>query len=219
MSIHILDCEQRSYQWHHYRLGIPTASEFHTVMTTLKSGGETAARRTYMHKLAGEQITGEPHASYLSQAMLRGQLIEDAARAYYSLMTNHEIQRVGFILDDELRCGASPDGLVGDDGMLEIKSRAAHLLCEDILADQLHPQHYAQCQGQLWLADRAWVDLLHYWPKMPRFEKRILRDDEFIKKLAAAIKQFNEELDAMVDYIRRYGEPAPAIIEDVRAAG
>lgn len=211
MTRTLIECDQGSDAWFRYRMGIPTASEFHTVMLELKRGGESKTRRTYMLKLAGERVTGEPTSfSYTNQTMVRGKLIEDEARAYYLLMTNAEIRRVGFILNTELQCGCSPDALVGKDGMLEIKSKFPHLICDLILADEMPAEHYAQCQGNLWLAEREWIDFLAYWPHMPRFEKRIYRDEPFIKKLAQAVAQFNRELEEIADRVRHYGQPTIA---------
>ena len=129
--------------------------------------------------------------------------MEPVARDAYAFMRDADPQPVGFIRNG--RAGASPDSLLGNDGLLEIKSKLPHLLVETILRDDMPPEHRAQCQGQLWIAEREWVDIAVYWPGMPLFIHRSYRDEDFIKTLAAAVDQFNAELDEIVAKVRQYG--------------
>ena len=200
----ILDCEQRSPEWFEARMGIPTASEFSTVMAKGKGGGESKTRRTYMLKLAGEIITGEPMDNFSNHHMERGQIMEAEARDFYAFMTDSEPQPVGFIRDGNK--GASPDSLLGSDGILEIKTKLPHLLIDLILKDEFPPEHKAQCQGQLWVAEREWIDLTVYWQNLPLFVKRAGRDEPYIKELEAGVDQFNDELSQLVERVRAYGE-------------
>jgi hypothetical protein len=94
--------------------------------------------------------------------------------------------------------------------MLEIKTKLPHLMIECILKDEFPAEHKAQCQGALWVAEREWIDIAVYWPKMPLFVKRATRDEDYIKKLSDAVDAFNDELDAVVERIRLYGEPLEA---------
>lgn len=199
----IIDCEQGSPEWYEARRGIPTASEFATVMAKGKQGGESLTRKTYMLKLAGEIITGEPMENYSNAHMERGKAMEDEARDLYSFMADADPQRVGFIRNTI--AGASPDSLIGDNGGLEIKTKLPHLQVEVLLRDDLPPEHKAQVQGCLWIAEREWWDFASYWPKLPLFCKRVYRDEEYIDTIAKAVNQFNEELAATVDRIRRLG--------------
>lgn len=199
----IFDCEQGTTEWFAARLGIPTASEFHTVLAKGKDGGASITRRTYMLKLAGEIITGEQMDSYSNDHMRRGQVMEDEARDLYSFMADAEPHRVGFIVNGPKGC--SPDSLLGADGMLEVKTKFPHLLAECVLRDNFPPEHKAQCQGALWVAERDWIDIAIYWPKMPLFVKRATRDDLYIKTLSDAIDRFNDELQETVLRIRKYG--------------
>lgn len=196
----IIECEQGSPEWFKARAGMPTASEFATVMAKGKAGGESLTRKTYMLKLAGEIITGEPMESYSNAHMERGKIMEDEARDLYSFMMDCDPQRVGFITNG--KAGASPDSLIGERGGLEIKTKLPHLLIELLLKDEMPPEHKAQVQGCMWIADREWWDFTAYWPKLPLFTKRIVRDDEYILKIASAVDQFNEELDATVKALR-----------------
>ena len=193
--------EQGTPEWFAARMGIPTASEFATVMASGKGGGESKTRKTYMLKLAGEIITGEPMESFSNGAMERGKIMEDEARNFYSFMTDAEPVQVGFIRNGEKGC--SPDSLLGTNGMLEIKTKAPHLAIETILKDkEFLPEHKAQCQGALWVAEREWIDLAVYWPKVPLFVKRAYRDEEYITKLSAAVDAFNSELQEIVATVR-----------------
>jgi len=92
--------------------------------------------------------------------------------------------------------------------MLEIKTKLPHLLIDCILKDDFPAEHKAQCQGALWVAEREWVDIAVYWPRMPLFVKRAYRDEEYISKLSDAIDAFNADLVAVVDRIKAYGVEA-----------
>lgn len=201
----IIDCEQGTEEWFRARMGVPTASEFATVMAKGKGGEDSKTRRTYMLKLAGELLTGEPMESFINAHMERGKVMEDEARSAYSLLTDADPERVGFVVNGFKGC--SPDSLIGDRGALEIKTKLPHLLIDVLLRDEVPPEHKAQCQGVLWVCEREWIDFTAYWPKLPQFIKRMTRDEEYIKTLASAVDQFNTELYELVERIRRYGEP------------
>lgn len=192
--IEIFDAiDQGSPEWHQCRLGIPTASRFATVMAK----GEGKTRREYMLKLLGERLTGEPSESYSNAHMERGKEMEAEARDMYEFMRDVECKQVGFIRNGGR--GASPDSLVGIDGGCEIKTKLPHLQLDVLLRDRLPPEHVAQCQGFLWVAEREWVDFCSYWPKLPLFVKRVHRDEEYIKNLAHEVAVFNAELAQLVE--------------------
>ncbi len=190
------DMPQGTPEWFAVRRGLPTASQFATIMAKGRSGGESKTRQTYLYKLAGERITGEPMDSFSNHHMERGHEMEPEARQYYAFMRDAEPQLIGFITNGPKGC--SPDSLIGADGMLEIKTKLPHLLLGVLEADDFPAEHRAQCQGQLWVAEREWVDLVCYWPKMPPFIKRAYRDEAFIAQLSTAVDQFNDELEALV---------------------
>lgn len=200
----VINCDQNSADWFRARMGIPTASEFATVMAKGKGDADSKTRRTYLYKLAGEIITGEPMESYSNAHMERGKAMEDEARTAYEFITGNECQRVGFIRNG--RKGASPDSLVGNVGMVELKTKLPHLLIEALLRGDFPPEHKAQCQGQVWVADREWVDIGLYWPGMPTPIIRAYRDESYIKAMADAVDAFNEELDRTVERVRSYGQ-------------
>lgn len=201
----IITCQQGSEEWFLVRAGMPTASEFATVMASGRGGGESKTRRTYMLKLAGEILTGEPMDSYSNGHMERGKEMEAEARDLYAFMADADPELVGFITDGKKGC--SPDALVGTGGLAEIKTKLPHLQLDVLLRGELPPEHKAQCQGALWVAEREWIDFVSYWPKLPLFVKRVHRDEAYIAEIATAVDLFNDELAALVEQIRAYEAP------------
>lgn len=197
--IEIVDCEQGTEGWFRARLGTPTASEFHAILAK----GEGKTRKSYMLRLAGEIVTGEPSETYSNGHMERGKAMEPEARELYAFMADAEPQQVGFIRN--FGAGCSPDSLLGTAGMLEIKTKLPALLIECILRGDFPPEHKAQCQGALWVAEREWIDLAVFWPKMPLFVQRAYRDEAYIAGLRAAVAAFSEELAETVERVRKYG--------------
>lgn len=189
----VFDFDQGSDDWRAARLGIPTASRFSDILAK----GEGKTRRKYLYELAGERITGEPAESFNNAHMERGKAMEDEARDLYAMMKDVEPQRVGFIRNGDK--GASPDSLIGDTRGLEIKTALPHIQIERLLAGKLPPEHKAQVQGSLWVAEREWWDFMSYWPKMRPLIVRVHRDEDYIRDLSAAVTQFNEELAELVE--------------------
>lgn len=204
MTVEIVECEQGSPEWFAARLGIPTASEFSTVMAK----GEGKTRKAYMLKLAGEILTGEPMQNYTNGDMERGKIMEDEARNLYSLVRDIEPQRVGFIRNGSKGC--SPDSLIGARRGLEIKTALPHIQIDRLMKDELPPEHRAQVQGSMWVAERDEWDFVSYWPKLPLFIKPVARDDGYIANLSGEVDRFNDELQAVVERIRSYGKEAVA---------
>lgn len=199
MTIQIFNCDQGTEEWHLARAGIPTASKFATVMAK----GEGKTRTKYMRQLAGEVITGRPMEGYSNAHMDRGHEMEPEARELYAFATDTAPEQVGFIRNGEKGC--SPDSLIGTNGMLEIKSKLPDLVIECWDRGDFPPEHKAQCQGALWVAEREWIDIVVYWPAMPVFIKRAYRDEPYIAEMSKAVDQFNDELAAMVERVRAYG--------------
>jgi hypothetical protein len=193
--------EQGTDAWLQKRLGIPTASKFATVMAK----GEGKIRSEYMRKLAGEILTGEPMDSYTNAHMERGKAMEDEAREAYAFINEVEPIRVGFIRNGDR--GASPDSLLGNDGGLEIKTALPHIQIDRLLAGKLPPEHRAQVQGNIWVAERDWWEFVSYWPRLPQLTVRVPRDDEYIRNMAGEVERFNDELASLVERIRNYDNP------------
>lgn len=194
--IEVFDFAQGTEEWAQARLGIPTASQFMAV----KAKGDGKTRRTYMMKLIGEIMTGQPSENFTNGHMERGHEMEPDARNLYAFRLDVEPVQVGFIRNG--RKGASPDSLVLTNGMCEIKTKLPHLQAEVLLADRLPPEHMAQCQGNLWVAEREWIDFVSYWPKMPLFVKRVYRDEVYIKNLETEVDLFLAEMDTYLATLR-----------------
>jgi hypothetical protein len=192
------DVEQGTPEWYFARSRIPTASQFHTVLAKGKGGGVSLTRKKYLLTLAGEVLTGEYAESYSNHHMERGKEMEAEARDLYAFQTDAEIDRVGFIYNEEWNAGGSPDALIGTDGALEIKTALPHIQLERLIDNRLPPEHVAQCQGILGLTGRQWIDFVSYWPKLPLLVVRVQRDEAYIAALKIAVQEFNAELAELV---------------------
>lgn len=216
-----IECEQNSPEWFAARAGIPTASEFKTIIGIKKDAKDKLTRAKYMRKLAGEILTGEVIEGYKNTHMERGHIMEDEARSHYAFMANVEPTRVGFVRNGNTGC--SPDSLIGHNGILEIKTAFPDILIEKIEANAFPPEHRWQCQGNLWIAERDFVDLKIYWPRMPNFVKRSYRNEQEIKTISDAVDQFNDELAELVERLRRLGSDDARRVEQpiqsIMAAG
>ena len=191
-----IDCEQGTEEWRLARLGIPTASRFKDMM----AGGQGKSRRTYMLTLAGERITGELAQSYSNAHMERGNTLEPDARELYELETGSEVAECGFIRAS-YDAGYSPDGLIGGNGLIEIKTRLPHLMLDTLLSQKMPVEHTKQVQGGLLISEREWCDFIAYWPGLPLFVKRIERDEKLIKEIRQAITIFNDEMHEIIETI------------------
>lgn len=191
----IINCEQGTEEWFQARLGIPTASMFSTVM----AGGQGKTRTIYLYKLAGEIITGECAESFGNAHTERGNLLEPEARNLYEVQTDTEVKECGFMTLGD--CGYSPDGLVSEDGLIEIKTKLPHLQIDCLMKDKAPAEHIKQMQGGLWISGREWCDFISYWPGLPLFVKRVERDEKLIKQISEAVELFNKDLKEIVNKI------------------
>ena len=194
---------QRDEAWFAMRCGKFTGSRFADLMAVTK-GGPSASRRNLLATLAVERLTGKCVETYQNGAMLRGIELEEAGRQAYEAKAGMLCVEVDFIPHPTLPyVGVSPDGLVGDTGMVEIKcpNAAKHI---DALRTGAHAQEYAwQLQGQLWVAEREWVDATSYHPDFPPHLAlaitRVMRDDIAIKKLEQACIEAEAEVCELVN--------------------
>lgn len=199
---------QQTDEWFAKRLGRATASRFADVQATLKSGGEAAARRDYRAQLVCERLTGKKEDGFTNRAMLVGIELEPDARMFYEAKTRNLVDEVDFVPVAGLMAGASPDGLIGEDGCLEIKCPGAATHINYLrLADGKAPSEYvAQIQGQMWATGRNWCDFVSYNPGFPPALqlsiRRVVRDDAYIDKLRAAVTVFLQEVDAEESELR-----------------
>jgi hypothetical protein len=198
------DIKQNSEEWFEIKKGLPSASQFKAI----QAKGEGKTRASYMRKLAAEIITGKPSEELKSPDFDRGHEMEAEASDFYAFLTNTEPQPVGFVRNGKK--GASPDRFIGDNALLEIKTQRGDLLIETILKGEFPSEHVVQVQGQLWVTEREWADIIVYWPNMPPFIRRAYRDSMYIHKLSQAVDQFNDELAELVEKIKAYSPSIPA---------
>ena len=196
MELQIFNCEQGTPEWLQARLGIPTASEFSTVMAKGRGGGDSVTRRKYMYTLIGQRKTGVIEEGFTNRHTERGHEFEPDARNLYAMVNEVDPVQVGFMRRGDAGC--SPDSLVGNDGLLEIKTRLPHLQIELLLADEVPSEHRAQIQGQLWVSGRQWVDFVSYWPGLDLFIKRVHRDEQYIASIKVAVDDFLEEMHGLI---------------------
>lgn len=177
----VIDFPQRSPEWFQARLGVPSASSFGKVITP--TGKPSTQVDGYLNKLVAEILTGKTDGQEASEAMQRGTELEPEARSYYELIAG-PVEEIGFCIHND-GFGCSPDGLVGDEGLIEIKCPLSHTQVEYLLlSDGKIPSiYYPQVQGQLLVMDRKWCDFLSYHPDMKPLLVRVERDEAYISKL------------------------------------
>lgn len=207
-----LDAEQGSQVWVEARLGIPTASAFSRIVTP---GGKLSAQRGgYLAELLAEWALGYPVADWGgNEHTERGHVLEPDAFGFYSFVRGVDPSKVGICYRDEDRLvGASPDFLVGDEGIGELKCPEAgkHLLW---LARGICPnEHYPQVQGQLWVTQRPWCDFMSYYPELPPFLVRVFPEPDYQAALDTHLPVFVREVLEGREKLREMGiEPAMEI--------
>jgi len=177
----ILEMEQGTQEWLEARLGCPSGSGFSKLITA--SGTPSSSAESYINDLIAELITGESTPFHVTEWMQRGTELEPFARMNYELETDREVTEVGFCMHDILRCGVSPDGLIGDDGGIEIKCPKPSTHVKYLRKGTLPSEYKAQVMGCLWITGRQWWDFMSYHPQMPNLLIRVHRDDEYINQL------------------------------------
>ena len=183
-----IECIQGSPEWTNARLGIPTASQFHRIITP-KTMKPSSSASGYVHELIAEWVLGFPLDNDGSLLMERGQEMESEAVRWYELERNCDTESIGFCLRDDGQVGCSPDRLVGADGGLEVKCPSPKVHVGYLLAG-VSEEYRCQVQGQLWITGRKWWDLLSYHPDMPPALVRIERDEAFISALSESVDSF-----------------------------
>jgi len=198
----ILNLEQGSEEWHKARLGIATASRFKDIITPAK-GDKSASYKGYMYELIAEKLTKGKEDFFKSEWMERGNEIEPLARASYEFIHEVEVKQVGIMLNDEGTIGASPDGLIGDAGGLEIKCPKPSTVVKYMLDGGLPLEYKPQVMGSLWISGREWWDFLAFHPSMDFYQIRVYRDEEYIKKMNKHITDFVDELQNNYEKLKK----------------
>lgn len=200
----IIDCAQGTPEWFAARCGIVTCTGIAKVLAKGKQGAPSDTRKRYLYEKVAEEITGKMGEQYTNAHMERGILHEPIAREMYEITTMQLVKEVGFIrtdLGNNVPLGYSPDGLVGDDGLIEIKSKLPYLQAEILHKGEVPSEHKAQLQGGLLATGRAWIDFVSYCPDMPLFIKRVYPDLEYFEKIKEGLTEFYEEAYQLIGNI------------------
>lgn len=206
---------QQSESWERARLGIPTASEFGKLVTAVEKRPSKQWKDHCYHLLA-ERILMRREDHYTSSAMIRGQEVQDQAAAWYEFHNGVETQAIGFVAADEsytdsrgyewVRYGCSPDRLVGDDGLLETKCPTPKNQLKYWFEEKVDRQYWPQLQGQLFVTQRRWVDIVAWHEELPKVVLRVERDEMFIRLLERTLRDVNEFMDTIMDKIAQLQE-------------
>lgn len=194
--------DQGTEEWFTIRIGKVTASRVADVIAKTKTG-YSATRDNYMAQLVCERLTGQKGESFTNAAMQHGTETEPLARAAYEALKDVLVDEVGFVPHPSIdMAGASPDGLVGADGLLEIKcpNTATHI--ETLMSKTVPGKYNTQMQFQMACTGRQWCDFVSFDNRLPEqfqlFVKRVPRDDEFIKQMEDEVVKFLNELDIKI---------------------
>lgn len=201
MTVIVTD-NQDGDEWLEARIGVVTASNFSKVIAK----GQGATRKSLLHKMAAEVLTGRPVESYKSDYMEDGNEKEGDARALYEAVYDLSVDTPGLgLLESDQRIGASPDGMVSDDGAIEIKSVIPTTQIATFEAGKMPTKHIPQVQGVMWVWEREWLDFISYCPELeqkPILVYRQKRDDEYINGLEEKVNKFADELYELVERIK-----------------
>ena len=200
----IFNFPQNSPEWYSVRTGAITASQFASVLDFTKAGKPGADRVKLLNDKVMERLTGDLTDHFTNFAMKRGTELEPDAASAYESATGSMTTEIGFVMDDTLRIGCSPDRLVGDAGIIEIKCpfSATEMLRAWLDTDAFVAGYEPQIRGQLWLAEREWCDLVVYHPKLPLFIHRLFRDAGKERELSDKVIEFEAEVTRRTDDMR-----------------
>lgn len=195
--------EQGSDIWKQLRLGHVTASNVAEVMSKGKNGAEATGRYKYKVRLVAERLTGQSPESFTNSAMEWGVEQEQFACIAYEEKINTLVDKTGFWLHPTIKwVGVSPDRLVGENGLLEVKCPNTTTHLDYMFADKVPSEYVKQVQCQLWVTGREWCDFISFDPRLPQrnqlFIKRVQRDEELIKEMETEIVKFLEEVETLI---------------------
>jgi len=196
-----IDVEQRSPEWLKMRCGAVTGSRVGDVITKLKKGGYSSSRQTYLMELVCERLSGLHADHYVSPAMEFGMENESCARAEYELQCEVDVKQIGLAMHDKINYFmASPDGLVGEDGCIEIKVPNSMTHLNWLICGEVPPEHVPQMKAVMCCANRQWCDFVSFDPRMPKdlrlFVRRLYRDGPMILEMEQEVEKFLAEVEA-----------------------
>jgi putative phage-type endonuclease len=201
------DIEQGTDEWFAIRCGKVTASRVADVIATTKSG-YSASRANYEAQLICEILTGKPAESFTNAAMQWGTETEPLARAQYELKTGNMVNQIGFVVHPMIeQAGASPDGLIGEDGCIEIKCPNTSTHLDTLLSQKVPSKYITQMTWQMVSTGRKWCDFVSYDPRLPEnlqlYIERIELDEDYAKKLQNEVVMFLVEVNEKVEKLRK----------------
>lgn len=196
---------QRDPEWYAIRCGKITASRIADIMAVTKSG-PSSSRKNYLAVIVAERLTGVPAESYTSAAMQWGIEMEAMARDAYRIFKSADVQEVDFVVHPSMAyAGASPDGLVGSDGLIEIKCPNTSTHIEHLITRNIPQKYVYQMQFQMACTSRAWCDFVSFDPRLPERLSfscvRVDRDDAMIETIESAVRKFDREVCDMIRLI------------------
>lgn len=202
--------DQRTEEWHQARLGKVTASKLADVMASGRGGAPSATRANYRAQLVVERLTGTPTETFTNAAMAHGTETEPQARATYILTTGRVVEEVGFIDHPAIEMsGASPDGLIGADGLVEIKCPNSATHIATLRGAEIDGKYLKQMQWQMACTGRDWCDFVSFDPRLPDelqlHIRRVARDPAMISEMEAAVRSFLAEVDEEIRALRAIG--------------
>ena len=204
MKVH--NVEQRSEAWYALRSGMPTASEFKSLITS--TGKPSKSITPYAYRLAGEVLAGPSVGSWGgNNDMERGRTLEEDAAAWYSFVNDVDVEDIGFITDDNERMGCSPDKLVASDGLLEIKclntEKHVAVIVEHETTGKVPAAYIQQVHGQMLISERDWCDLVFHHHQLGGYVIRIHKDEEMETAILNGIDELIKTRDRALDILRR----------------
>ena len=200
-------CEQGSIEWLSLRLGKITASRVKDVLTKGRGTSPSKTAESYMMELIAEILTGNSKPFFENDAMRWGTETEPQARAMYAVNNDFvDVKEVAFVEHNE-QVGISPDGLVGDKGLLEIKCPNTTTQLKRALSDDYSADYKAQIQMQLWVTEREWCDFLSFDPRLDceagYLQQRVFRDEEYIEEMKTKVYAFVEKMNELINILTK----------------
>lgn len=217
MIKYFFDVEQGTEEWLAMRCGILTASEIRLIVSQTLEPASNDKERAHLFELLGQRITGHVEPRYIGYDMLRGERDEVEARIKYREHFG-PVTECGFITNDDngFVIGYSPDGLVGDDGLIECKSRRQRFQVKTISADQVPAEYMLQLQTGLLVTGRQWIDFVSYCGGMPMYVKRVFPDAAIQGAILDAARSFEARIAVRLEEYRETLARQPVLIETER---
>jgi putative phage-type endonuclease len=193
---------QRSEEWFSERLGVPSASNFHRIITP--TGKPSSQSDSYINELVAERITGQKTFVKVTDAMQRGADLEQEAREYFEFISGIDAKEIGFCKHNTLEIGCSPDGVIdAENSLLEIKCPIQTTMVEYLRDDILPAKYIPQVQGQLWITECDYAYFFAYHPDMKSLVVRVERDEKYIKALADLAEKASEQVAILTEELKR----------------